>query len=878
MRLDSIVKPTGAVELASWLPSLSPAEPYWLCLQCLGGAQSHTRNALVHCREGLAYIEIELQTPLEATAGLAVQARLGRAVSRLQNTESVAELCAIAAQEIRDISGYDRVMVYRFDSAWNGEVVAEDRQSAVESYMGQHFPASDIPAQARAVFIQNWLRIIPDAQYTPVPIEPTINPSTGRPLDMSSTLLRSVSPIHLEYLTNMNVRASLTISLLRNQQLWGLVNCHHQSPRFIAQEVRCACEVLGRVTSALIIAKQEGEERAYRVQLENIYAEILAQATPGEDITQSLAKNRLRLLQLVGATGAAVLANDGKWSLVGNVPELEQIQHLVNWLRATHSAAEVFCTNHLPRDYKEAKAYAKYGSGLMALSLPTSQKGYLLWFRSETIQTIDWAGKPDKTIVQETGGVALHPRKSFELWRETIREQSADWREAEKEVALDLRDAIIEMDLERQIQRERVARSDSDLQRHRFAFLAEVSAALSTSLDTSMTLEKFAALAVQRFCDWQMIYLTGSRGILERRLVRHKTAEGQSIAEHLLHIAALSVDSNAPLQQAFRNGVSSLVPRVTDDWIRTATPDEASAVFLREKLGIESVLIVPVTTRDQVVGVIAFVRSEPLYRFNAEDLRLAEELARRVGNAVDNAALYNQSQKAIQAREHVLSVVSHDLKNPLGVVQINVDLLRRKLVTVPEKNRVPLNNSLDRMNSSCRRMRSLIDDVLNMSKLEAGVFSIERVDVDLRNLLQDAWEMLEPLAQARSQRLLLKGPESALVFGCDPERILQVFSNLVGNAIKFTPNGQDVTLGARQEGDTILFFVHDSGPGIEPDNLPHVFDRFWQARSTARQGAGLGLSIAKGIVEAHGGRIWVESNLGAGSTFFFCLPIRMSSA
>jgi signal transduction histidine kinase len=274
-----------------------------------------------------------------------------------------------------------------------------------------------------------------------------------------------------------------------------------------------------------------------------------------------------------------------------------------------------------------------------------------------------------------------------------------------------------------------------------------------------------------------------------------------------------------------------------------------------------------VIARGKTLGAITLVAAESGRHYGAADLEMAEHLARRAGLAIDNARLYGQAQEAVRAREEVVAIVSHDLKNPLNAILMSAGLLRRSSADL-----VRVHQQADAIERSVHRMRSLVRDLLDLARLEAGRFTLDRQSHAVGPLATEALALLQPLAQQKG--LLLEAdtmPAATARALCDRERVLQVFSNLVGNAIAFTPQGGRVTVQARANDSEIAFSVADTGPGIPPDEQRLVFDRFWKSRSS-RQGTGLGLSIAKGIVEAHGGRIWVESRQGEGALFLFTLP------
>jgi signal transduction histidine kinase len=278
---------------------------------------------------------------------------------------------------------------------------------------------------------------------------------------------------------------------------------------------------------------------------------------------------------------------------------------------------------------------------------------------------------------------------------------------------------------------------------------------------------------------------------------------------------------------------------------------------------------VPLIARGRGLGVLTFVAAESGRRYSASDLALAEEIGRRAAIAIDNAQLYEQAQSAIRARQDVLAIVSHDLKNPLGAILMTVERLTEES---PTDDPAARKRGIHLIQRSAERMNRLIADLLDVASIEAGHLAVEMKPHPVGPLIREAVELHR--ARAAQKQLQLEGvlPDTELEVDCDRGRVLQVFGNLIGNAIKFTPNGGSIKVCAEPCGEETLFFVADSGAGIKPDELSHVFDRFWQARSVARVGTGLGLTIAKGLVEAQGGRIWAESTVGQGATFFFTIP------
>jgi light-regulated signal transduction histidine kinase (bacteriophytochrome) len=401
-------------------------------------------NAIIHRNDGVVIVEVEPAQTSESATFQQLYPMVRTFVNRLQAATDVREICRIAADEVRRITGFDRVLVYQFDKDWNGTVVGESRDDVVYgSFMDLRFPASDIPAQARELYRANRLRLIVDASYRPSPLVPATNPATGRPLDLTFASLRSVSPVHVEYLHNMGLVASMSISILRDGQLWGLISCHHKSPRNVSFEIRTACDFLGQVLSVHLDARERAAEYDHRMRLKEIHGKLLAYMAGEEHFAQGLLKHPQALLALTGAQGAAVVF-EGRRALIGHTPTDQQVAVIIERLSDQHGGEEIVCLDSLAGALPGAEAYKDTAAGLLAIEISKLHNSYILWFRPEVIQTVTWGGDPRKPVEPEPGGqVRLHPRKSFEAWKETVRLKSIPWRRAEEEAALDLRNAVV---------------------------------------------------------------------------------------------------------------------------------------------------------------------------------------------------------------------------------------------------------------------------------------------------------------------------------------------------------------------------------------------------------------------------------------------------
>jgi signal transduction histidine kinase len=279
-------------------------------------------------------------------------------------------------------------------------------------------------------------------------------------------------------------------------------------------------------------------------------------------------------------------------------------------------------------------------------------------------------------------------------------------------------------------------------------------------------------------------------------------------------------------------------------------------------------MAVPLLRHGELLGILAFISSSPSRTYRAADLPLALALADRAAVAIENARLYHAAVHATQLRDQMLGIVAHDLRNPLNAILMQASAMQRRGAE-PER-RTPKPRTI--IHRAATRMNRLIEDLLDVARMEAGQLRVERARVDANALVVEAADSQRPQAASSALELQLDlAPSLPDVFG-DRDRLLQVFENLIGNAMKFTSSGGRVAIGAQSRQDDVLFWVSDTGCGMAAETLPRVFDRFWQATRPGRVGAGLGLSITKGIVDAHAGRIWVESTLGRGTTFFFAIP------
>ena len=413
---------------------------------------------------------------------------------------------------------------------------------------------------------------------------------------------------------------------------------------------------------------------------------------------------------------------------------------------------------------------------------------------------------------------------------------------------------------------EQAARAGAEAAERRAAFLAEGSRVLGSSFDYQTTLATLTHLAVPVMADYCTLDLISREGKFERVAVAHSEPEKERVLWEITRYVKAGAPMVEHLRRALVDGASTLVPQVDESAVAAYAIDEEHGQMLQQILP-HALIAVPLEVSGRVIGAMALYMSGSRREYGPDDLALAEELARRAALAVENARLFSQAEQATRARDQMLGVVAHDLRNPLSTIIMASELLEEAV-----DPKTPAKKQVTMIARSGERMNRLIQDLLDVKRMEAGGIAVERRSVPAASVLAEAAEMLRPLAAANSVELVVANCENLPSVAADPLRIQQVLSNLIGNAIKFTPRGGSITLRADAVPAGVRFAVADTGPGIPAEQLPHIFGQFWQGSRADRRGIGLGLAIAKGIVEAHEGRIWVESTVGHGSTFYFSLP------
>ncbi|HEY1164421.1 MAG TPA: GAF domain-containing protein [Chitinophaga sp.] len=404
---------------------------------------------LLHATEEGFIIEAELKAFYSAPPRtfIAIYQRIKRAMQHINQCSAMEEVCTVTARELKMITGFDKVMVYRFDENWNGTVLAEAAEPHMEAYLGLTFPASDIPKPARDMYEKNPYRLIPNRDYTPVKLYPLLNPLSNGFTNLLNADLRSVASVHVEYLKNMNVMASMSARILYQERLWGLIACHHRTARYLSFEECSIVEMLSNILSQKIASLQNAEAVLLRQQLTGRFASIVEHMADSAGMVDAFMHNAGLLREFLNAAGIA-LCWEGQIETDGNTPEEGDIETLVFWLRQK-ARQQIFHQPQLPLVFEESKAFSANASGIMALPIQPDRGNYLIAFRPEMIRTISWGGNPNEAVLFEPNSTVYHPRHSFQVWQQTVHHTAKSWHQEEIAAAEQFRGFLVQHTLNR---------------------------------------------------------------------------------------------------------------------------------------------------------------------------------------------------------------------------------------------------------------------------------------------------------------------------------------------------------------------------------------------------------------------------------------------
>lgn len=449
-------------------------------------------DVAVHFSGQLVVVEAEPASHDEMEASSTVRSM----VARLAQADGMTAFLRDGARQVRALTGFDRVMVYRFAEGGDGEVVAEALKPGIDSFFGLHYPASDIPAQARALYLRNIFRVIADVKAVPVPVVPALDP-TGAALDMSLCLTRAVSPIHIEYLGNMGVGASLSISIIVEGKLWGLFACHHYAPRLPTFAQRSAAELFGQIFSMMLESRERAQTAEYEGKARQVADRLLSAVAQDHDLLTNARWLGDIIFDTIPADGVGVYI-DGQMTFSGLAPDAPAFVAIVSMLNRV-AASQVYTTDSLSSVLPEAAAYADRVSGVLAIPLSRRPRDYVVLFRAEQLRSVRWAGNPEKDIEYGPNGPRLTPRKSFESWSELVKGVALPFTPAELRVAEALRTALLEVilrmsdsaDAERQRAHEKQELLIAELNHRVRNILSLIRGLLSQTRDSARSVDEF---------------------------------------------------------------------------------------------------------------------------------------------------------------------------------------------------------------------------------------------------------------------------------------------------------------------------------------------------------------------------------------------------
>jgi light-regulated signal transduction histidine kinase (bacteriophytochrome) len=420
-------------------------------------------------------------------------------LARVRKTKGLIELAQEAARQLKILTGFDRVMVYRFHPDGSGEVIAEVAALGLEPFLGLHYPASDIPRQARTLYERNWLRIIADINARPAALLSTAVHSAAL-VDLSMSVLRSVSPIHIEYLRNMGVGASMSVSILREGRLWGLFACHHYSPRHISFEKRTASELFGQMFSWILEGREREGDVAYETRAHKVQERLMETAATHAHSQRAIVDFIGDYRKMIECDGIAVWS-DGEITLAGETPTESEVQDLIGFINRT-SPGRIVASAEIAKVYSAGKSFRDRAAGFLAIPISRAPRDCLIFFRREVLRSVNWAGDPNKSYLEGPLGARLTPRKSFELWRETVAGQSKPWASADLRIAESLRVTLLEVILqladlaarERRGAQERQELMIAELNHRVRNILSLVRGLVAQSKGSAMSVEEFASV------------------------------------------------------------------------------------------------------------------------------------------------------------------------------------------------------------------------------------------------------------------------------------------------------------------------------------------------------------------------------------------------
>ena len=730
-------------------------------------------------------------------------------------------LAQTAVERVRQLVSFDRVMIYRFSADWVGEVIAEAAAADQTPYLGLHYPATDIPAQARRLYLDNRIREIVDTQSLAVPIDPPCAANSSAPVDLSTSLLRAISPYHLEYMANMGVRATLVASIIVDGELWGLVTCHHRAPRQISAESRTALlagtKALGeRIAQLRREADQAGAERA-----NNEIANIERLLTRPENCVHAFIE-----AAILGARADGAMLSLGENVIaVGHAPAVQALPMLRQRL-VTETGAETFAIDRLREHFVGVDLPLAGICGAAGIAVASNPPVLLIMFREEFTLSVNWGGDPGAASEVHPLSGKLSPRRSFATWRQTVTDRSRPWEDdvlgfLNKLAASGLVGRYARrLDADMRVPPENPVHPD-----------AQTISVMNASVD-GMTLGEAG----------------DADGVM--RTVAANRALTKMFALDPIEVGSMPLDDLLS-----RIGVREQLASLSAD---------TDIVAWSPGLGLRNISL---HQRGMVDSLIEGEhRRQEMQIFEDVTQLRRSELALKI--ALENAVMESNVKTELLAR------MSHEFRTPLSAILGLSDLIGAETFG-------PISNPkyaeyVRRINAAGKHLLALVEQVLSVSQIESGHRVLEETEFDLGEIAIECVAWVAERSAETNPDIKVRQPKGAVRIYADALAMRQIAINLISNAAKFTPRlGHVVVTVTRDAMDGPTLIVGDEGPGIPADQIADLFRPFRQAvnpNAGKGDGIGLGLSIVRGLVELHRGTVRVNSSEGVGTEVIVLLP------
>jgi len=736
---------------------------------------------------------------------------------KLSSLKTFSQVCQTFAEAMKEVLGFDKVLIYQFLEDEHGEVVAEAKEGDMESYLGLHFPKTDIPIQVRLLYLKNPLRYIHDSYEDPIPLIPSINPLTQKPLNLSFCILKGVIPVHRKYINNMHIRTSASYAVTVEGKLWGLISCHNKLPKILSRNCLLVLEHFARLFSNQCLLNDNTQQLIIEEQLGIISQVIERLTTNQKNIHEAFLEKKNEVLRLVNAAGAA-LYFDGQWTLIGSTPQTQEIEYLIKWF-GKNLKKDIFHTESLSRIVPEALAYENVSSGIIAASLGYGTPNYIMWFRPEQRSTVKWGGNPSDAIGISNSSAGVNPRSSFSLWTEESSGCSKKWLPQELNVVEVFIKGMVQSFLSTFYLKKMIAEAD----------LLKIQLAADKASEGILVLDKMGEV---EWMNSRLIHLLGKN----------------SLEEVLLPLVSL-----------------------LDTLSRTILNSLNTAIQNKEKISLE------INLKDRCLLFTlspfdSFVSNEIKLIGIATDITKINQISKELETKADALELANKHLNELnKEKDKFIRMAAHDLRNPLSSITMASLIIENMSIRDEGSN---FQQMLTIIKKQSTAMLDLLNDILNDNVIQSGQFTINKQSVDVKKFINEICELHQLVASKNKIKIKIEEHLAQPTFEMDKIKIKQVIDNFLSNAIKFSPPKSVVKLVCTTSLNSLKVELQDQGPGISEKNRDKIFEQGTKiiSKPTGNETHGLGLSICKQIVRAHKGEIGVNTT-DKGTVFYFELKV-----